>query len=160
VKTKMARLLLVVSIATTTWLFLSAVPAVAQNQDPLIGTWNFYAGGSNPFVFVQTFNAGGTTVEFDSAGTNSSASPGESITLGKWAKTATGKYTFKGENYIYDASGNLVLLAVGNCKLELASTMKHASGPCTVSFYACSVSQCPGTLQHGPYQYSIHGKRF
>jgi len=95
-KTKWARLLLAVSIATLAWLFLSAVPAVAQNQDPLIDTWNFYSGGSNPFIFVQTFNAGGTTVEFDTPGTDSAGA--ETIVLGKWSKTASGRYTFKEQN--------------------------------------------------------------
>ena len=163
-ETKWASLFFAVSIATIgAVVSLSAVPALAQNQDPLVGTWNFHGAnldGSNPFIFVQTFNAGGTTVEFDTAGTNSSSSPGESIVLGKWSKTASSKYTFKEQNYVYDRSGKLALLAVASCKLELASSMKHASGPCTLNFYQCSLTQCPGTLMFGPIAYKFSGKRF
>jgi hypothetical protein len=127
-------------------------------QDPLIGTWNFHGAnldGSNPFIAVMTFNAGGTTVEFDTAGTNSSASPGESIVLGKWSQTAVAKYTFKEQNYVYDKLGSLSLIAIAGCKLDLASNMKHLSGPCTLSFYQCSVKQCPGSLVAGPIAFHL-----
>ena len=157
---KLPRLLLAISIATAALPFLSAIPVLAQNQDPLVGTWNFYVGGSSPYTFVQNFNAGGTTVEMDTAGTNPSGSPGESISLGTWAKTATNKYTFTTENYIYDESGKLTLLAVPKCKLNLAADRKHASRPCTIRFFACSITQCPGVLKAGPFEYSFHGKRF
>jgi hypothetical protein len=156
-QSKWDSLLLAVSIVTIALLILGAVPVFAQNQDPIIGTWNFHSPGSNPFIFVQSFNAGGTTVEFDTPGTNSNGA--ESIVLGKWSKAATGKYTFKEENYVYE-NNNLSLLAVASCKVELSSNNKHASGPCTVSFYACSVSQCPGALEFGPSPYKIEGKRF
>jgi len=65
-------------------LVLSLV-AVAQrqdserHQDPLVGTWNengVLNDGSLPFIAVMNFNAGGTTDEFDTNGTNSSGSPG------------------------------------------------------------------------------------
>jgi hypothetical protein len=157
---KLPRLLLAVSIATIALPFLSAIPVLAQNPDPLVGTWNLFVGGSSPYTLVQNFNAGGTTVEFDSAGTNPSGSPGESISLGTWAKTATNKYTFKTENYIYDQSGNLTLVAIPRCKLNLAADRKSVSGPCTIRFFACSITQCPGALTAGPIEYSFHGKRF
>jgi hypothetical protein len=80
--------------------------------------------------------------------------------LGKWSKTANGKYSFKEQNYVYDQSGNLALLAIAGCKLELSSNMKQASGPCTVSFYECSVKQCPGALKAGPIAWKAAGKRF
>jgi hypothetical protein len=161
---KRASVFVAVSIATIGALvFISAVPALAQNQDPIIGTWNLHGAntdGSNPFIAVMTFNAGGTTVEFDTAGTNSSSSPGESIVLGKWSLTAANKYTFKEQNYVYDQSGKLSLIAIAGCKLDLASDMKHVSGPCSLSFYQCSVRQCPGSLKAGPIAFKVSGKRF
>jgi hypothetical protein len=57
-----------------------------------VGTWNLRGtqDGTVITIAVMTFNAGGTTVEFDTAGTNSSSSPGESIDLGVWKKTGAG----------------------------------------------------------------------
>jgi len=163
-QTKRSSLFFAVSIATIFVLVsLSAAPALAQNQDPIIGTWNLHGAntdGSSPFIAVMSFNAGGTTVEFDTAGTNSSASPGESIALGKWSKTASAKYTFKEQNYIYDKSGSLTLIAIAGCKLDLASNKKHVSGPCTINFYRCSVKQCPGSLVAGPVEFKVAGKLF
>jgi len=163
-QTKRANLLFAVSIAMIFALVsLSAAPALAQSQDPIIGTWNLYGAntdGSSPFIAVMSFNAGGTTVEFDTAGTNSSSSPGESIVLGKWSKSASGKYTFKEQNYVYDKSGILTLIAIAGCKLDLASNMKHVSGPCTINFYQCSVKQCPGSLKAGPIAFKVAGKLF
>jgi hypothetical protein len=160
-QTKRVSLLFAVSITTIFAMSLSAAPALGE--DPIIGTWNLHGAnldGSNPFIAVMTFNAGGTTVEFDTAGTNSSASPGESIVLGKWRKTASGEYTFKEQNYIYDKSGILTLIAIAGCKLDLASNMKHVSGPCIINFYQCSVKQCPGSLVAGPIALKVSGKRF
>jgi hypothetical protein len=160
-QTKRVSLFFAVSIATIFAMSFSAAPALGQ--DPLIGTWNLHGAnldGSSPFIAVMTFNAGGTTVEFDTAGTNSSASPGESIVLGKWSQTAVAKYTFKEQNYVYDQSGSLTLIAIAGCKLDLASNMKHVRGPCTLSFYQCSVKQCPGSLVAGPIAFKVSGKRF
>ena len=134
-------------LAVSALTLLSSIAAPAQNQDPLIGTWNLSgAAGASAFIAVMSFNAGGTTVEYDTAGTNSSASPGESITVGKWSKTGTLTYTFKEENYIYDSSGNLAYIAIANCTLTLASTQKSFTDKCAVKFYTCSVTSCPGTL--------------
>jgi hypothetical protein len=134
---KKTSLFLTVSIATISVLVtLSPAPALAQSQDLIVGTWNFHGAnldGSNPFIFVQTFDAGGTTVEFDTPGTNSSAA--ESIVLGNWSKTGSNRYTFKEQNYVYDQSGSLALVAIASCKLELAHNLKHAGGPCTLNFY-------------------------
>jgi hypothetical protein len=155
-QSKRTRLFLAVSIACL-W---SAFPVFAQSEDPIIGTWNFHSpgvGGTEPFIFVQSFNAGGTTVEFDTPGTNSSGA--ESIVLGKWSKIASGKYTFQEENYVY-VNNDLAYLALASCEIALSSDNTHASGPCTINFYACSVSQCPGTLFAGPSPYTIDGKRF
>ena len=68
---------------------LLTVTSRAQNSDRLVGTWNLRGtqDGAVITIAVMTFNAGGTTVEFDTAGTNSSSSPGESIDLGVWKKT-------------------------------------------------------------------------
>jgi hypothetical protein len=150
----------VVTLAVSISMLLLPSPASAQGQDPLIGTWNLSGGsGSSAFIAVMTFNAGGTTVEFDTSGTNSSASPGESISLGKWSNTGNSTYTFKEQNYIYDASGNLSLIAITNCTLILASNQKSFKDNCNVSFFTCSVASCPGTLvssSSGP----ATGKRF
>lgn len=108
----------------------------------------------------MTFNAGGTTVEFDTSGTNSSASPGESIDLGVWSANGQGTYTFREQNYIYDSSGNLSLLAIGKCNVTLGTTQKSFKGSCSVNFYNCSLSQCPGSLVTGPTTYDISARRF
>jgi hypothetical protein len=139
-------------------LCLSAVPS--QNQDPLIGTWNVTSPGTSPFIAVMTFNLGGTTVEYDTSGPNSSASPGESISLGKWHNTGNLTYKFAEENYIYDGSGNLSLIAITDCGLTLASTLNSYSATCAVNFYECSVSQCPGSLFAGPITLTATAVRF
>jgi hypothetical protein len=143
----MKRLTLPSLLAAFAVMLLSSIAAPAQSQDPLIGTWNLSgAAGGSAFIAVMTFNAGGTTVEYDTAGTNSSASPGESISLGKWGKTGSSAYMFKEENYDYDSSGDLASLTVTSCALTLASNQKSFTDQCTVSFYTCSVTSCPGTL--------------
>jgi hypothetical protein len=136
---------------------LSSVPA--QNQDPLIGTWNV-TGEGNSFIAVMTFNAGGTTVEYDTSGTNSSASPGESISLGKWKKTGNLTYKFAEQNYIYDQSGNLSLIAIADCNATLASTLNSYSDTCAVNFYQCSLTACPGPLFSGPTTGTATAVRF
>ena len=136
---------------------LSAIPA--QSGDPLIGTWNV-TGENSSFVAVMTFNLGGTTVEYDTAGTNSSGSPGESISLGKWRKTGNLAYKFEEENYIYDASGNLSLIAIADCSATLASTLNNYSDTCAVNFYQCSVATCPGPLVSGPTSGTATAVRF
>jgi hypothetical protein len=134
----------------------------AQNSDPLVGTWNLKGtqNGTTITIAVMTFNAGGTTVEFDTAGTNSSASPGESIDLGVWKNTGNRTYSFKEENAIYDSSGNLSQQAVGACRLTLATDQKSFTGRCELNFYGCSLTQCPGPLQDGPVFYNVNAKRF
>jgi hypothetical protein len=136
--------------------------SLAQNPDPLVGTWNLKAtqNGAVITIAVMTFNAGGTTVEFDTAGTNASASPGESIDLGVWTNTGNQTYNFKEENVVYDSSGNLSLLAVGACRLTLATDQNTFKGSCNLNFYSCSLAQCPGSLQDGPVQYDISARRF
>jgi hypothetical protein len=152
------------SIATIfTCVFLSSAPALSQTQDPVIGTWNIKGAntdGSNPFVAVMSFNAGGTTSEFDSAGTNSSGSPGKSVVLGKWSKNANGTYVFKEQSYGYDDLGKLTSIAIASCKFKIFPKLKNFNGPCSVTFYQCSVKQCPGSLIAGPGSYKISGKRF
>lgn len=156
----MKTLTFVLTLAVSMSMVFLPGAASAQVQDPLIGTWNVSGGsGSSAFIAVMTFNAGGTTVEFDTSGTNSSGSPGESISLGTWSNTGNSTYTFKEQNYIYDASGNLSLLAVANCTLTLAPNQKSYKDNCTVNFFNCSVTSCPGTLvatSSGP----ATGKRF
>lgn len=132
-------------LSVCTLMLVSSIAASAQNQDPLIGTWNI-RGDANSFIAVMTFNAGGTTVEYDTAGTNSSASPGESIALGNWSKIGGLNYRFREENYIYDSSGNLAFIALTNCTLALASSQNSFTDKCTVNIRTCSVKSCPGAL--------------
>jgi hypothetical protein len=133
-----------------------------QSSDPLVGTWNLTASqkGTPIAIAVMNFHEGGTTTEFDTSGTNSSASPGESIDLGTWKNTGNGTYSFKEENFIYDSSGNLSELAAGSCNLTLGSSMNTFTGGCTLNFYGCSLTQCPGTLMSGPVFYQIKARRF
>jgi hypothetical protein len=139
-------------------LTLLASIASAQSQDPLVGTWNI-RGQADSFVAVMSFNAGGTTVEYDSAGTNSSASPGESISLGTWSKGSGSNYRFKEENYIYDASGTLAYVAIASCFLALSSNHNSFTDNCTVNINTCSVKACPGTLVDSSSGTAV-GRRF
>jgi hypothetical protein len=122
-------------------------PGHAQSQDPLIGTWNLSGTvAGSPFIAVMTFNTGGTTLEIDTEGTNSSASPGESVSMGTWNKTGSLRYSFKEQNYDYDETGALSSLTVTTCSVTLASSRNSFADSCVVSFYTCSVSSCPGTF--------------
>jgi hypothetical protein len=154
----MKRFTLALMVAVSALVLLSSIAASAQAPDPLIGTWNI-VGEANSFIAVMSFNAGGTTVEYDTAGTNSSASPGESISLGKWANTGTSRYTFNEENYIYDTSGTLAYISIANCTLTLASTQKSYTDKCTDNIYNCSLTSCPGTLVSSSSG-TAKGKRF
>ena len=142
-------------------------PGKAFDQVPpvsaFIGTWNLsgMAGTPpSPFIAVMTFNLGGTTVEFDTSGTNSSASPGQSISLGTWRQTGVRSNTFEEENFIYDGSGNLSQLAVTSANLTLDPTPNSFSGNGSISFFSCSVSDCPGPLLFGPFPVQLTGHRF
>jgi hypothetical protein len=108
----------------------------------------------------MTFNSGGTLAEFDTAGTNSSASPGESIALGSWRNTGNRTYGFKEENVTYESSGNLSALAVATSNITLASTMNNFAGALILNFYSCNVAQCPGPLVAGPIVLLASGVRF
>jgi len=119
----------------------------AQNQDPLIGTWNESGAatdGSLPFIAIMNINAGGTTIETDTGGGNSSTV--ESINLGKWRKVGVLAYSFKDQNYIYDTSGNLADININVCTITLDPGLKSFSGNCNFGFYTCSLTQCPGSL--------------
>jgi hypothetical protein len=101
-------------------LLVLPMTASAQGSDPIVGTWNMAfsrPGTRTNFIGFMTFNSGGTTTEFDTNGTNASASPGESIALGVWNSTGGQTYSFREENATYDASGKLSGLAVGMCNL-------------------------------------------
>jgi hypothetical protein len=143
-------------------LLLVPITGWAQSSDPLVGTWNLTGSqnGTTIVIAVQTFHAGGTTTEFDTSGANSAGSPGESIDLGTWKNTGNRTYTFKEQNYIYDSSGSLSLLAVGSCKLTLGTSLNTFSGSCSTGFYACSLTQCPGSLVTGPVTYQMRANRF
>ncbi len=140
-------------------LLMSSGLALSQAaNDPLVGSWNIKS--DVPFVSVMIFNAGGTTAEFDSSGTNSSASPGESISLGRWRKNANGSYFLKEENYVYDSTGALSLVAVTTATLTLGATSNTFTGAGLTNFYLCSVSTCPGPFFAGPFSFNMTGRRF
>jgi hypothetical protein len=149
-------------LATAALLLLLPVTSQAQSSDPIIGNWNL-TGSQNRttiVIAVMNFNLGGTTVEFDTSGTNSAASPGESIDLGVWKNTGSQTYAFKEQNFIYDSSGSLSELAVGACTLTLSTSKNAFLGTCNLNFYNCSLTQCPGSLVTGPIFYHIAAKRF
>lgn len=161
---KMGTLILGISIVTICALVQSGRNAVhAQNvpQEGVVGTWNFQGTVVNPplpFIFVIAFNEGGTTVEIDSTATGN-PSANESISLGTWKQTGPETSTFRQANYIYDSNGNLSQLAISSFKLTLDSDADSLAGPGSVSFYNCSVSQCPGALIAGPIPETVTGKR-
>lgn len=150
-------------LALAALFFLGSLTSSAQTVAPLVGTWNVRGteNNSTKFIAVMTFNAGGTMAEFDTAGTNSSASPagGESIGLGKWKPTTTG-FRFRSENYIYDQNGNLSRLSVGTCDVTIGTGQSTFKGSCTGNLYACSLSQCPGALTFGPAAFDVSGRKF
>jgi len=146
---------------TVAAVLLLPMMAWAQSPDPIVGTWNVSASlnGAPLYIGVMTFHSGGTLTEFDTTGTNSSASPGESIDSGVWIQKTNGSYTFKAENFVYDSSGNLSELATAACNLTLGSNQNSFKANCTVSFFSCSLSQCPGPLQQS-FSYQAVAKRF
>jgi hypothetical protein len=133
-------------------------PATKQ----ITGTWNFtgaIAGNPPlPIIFVMTFNQGGTTVEFDTFSTGNPSTQ-ETISLGTWQSAGGSSFTFKEENYAYDSLGNLSKMAIATGDITLDSTGSNATGTGTISFYSCTVSQCPGSLLSGPIQLTFSGQR-
>jgi hypothetical protein len=148
--------------------FILFAPRAAFNQSvpnaAIVGTWNLTGTvpGTDDAVFlaVMTFNAGGTTVEFDTGGTNSSASPGESISLGKWNETGLLTFEFEQENVTYDGSGNLNAIAIGKEEVTVDPSLRTLRGSGSVNFYACSLTLCPGQLIAGPSPVEFTGRRF
>jgi len=134
---------------------------IAQSLDPLVGTWNMSgsSNGNSPFISVEIFSPGGTTVEYDTSGTNSSASPGESIGLGSWQKTSKLHYLLETEAYLYDSSGKLSSIVIAKANMTLSPSLKHLHGAGKLKFYNCSLSLCPGSLMFTlPVQFT--GRRF
>jgi hypothetical protein len=140
----------------------NAASAQGQAGQTLVGTWNFMGtvevNPPIPYIFVMTFNQGGTTVEFDSTATGNPSTQ-ETISLGTWRQTGPATYFFKQENYTFDPSGNLSGIAISNSNMTLDSDADSLTGTGSVSFYGCSVSQCPGALVAGPFPEKITGKR-
>lgn len=150
-------------LAVAALLLLLPAAASAQSLDPIIGTWNLAfsrEGMPTAFIAVMTFHYGGTTVEFDTNGTNSSASPGESIALGVWSSEGGRNYSFREENVIYDSSGNLSSLAIGQGELMFGPRLTNLHGTITLNFYSCSLAQCPGPLIAGPSVFQVSATRF
>jgi hypothetical protein len=135
-------------------------PLLAQTQDPIVGTWNLIGLAHTKYAYIalQTFNAGGTTLEYSNAATGNTQAA-SNIVMGKWGTTSSG-YSVTGQNYIDDSSGNLLLTAIGECNLKLSSDNQSFSGTCSAKFYKCSVSQCPGKLVGKSGPGSITGTRF
>jgi hypothetical protein len=148
---------------------LAVAPRRAAGQQssvyPLVGSWNlsgsFETPAASPFIAVMNFNYGGTTVEFDTGGTNSSASPGESISLGTWKQTGSRTSQFVQRNYIYDENGKLVQLAIETANVTLDSPYGDSlKGTASIVFDSCTVSQCPGPLLYGPFTGEFTGRKF
>jgi hypothetical protein len=132
---------------------------------PLVGSWNlngsFLVPAPSPFLAVMNFNYGGTTVEYDTGGTNSSASPGESISLGTWKQTGPLTSQFVQRNYIYDQDGNLAQIAIETTDLKLDSFSGDTfKAKASLVFDSCTVTQCPGPLVYGPFQGEFTGTKF
>ena len=150
-------------------LALSSGKAAGQDYpgsgvSPFVGVWNVTGSAgtnpSSPFVAVVSFQFGGTTAEFDTSGTDSSA-PGESPTLGKWKQTGVKTAEFSQENFVYDENGNIAQLAVENIAVTLDSPPQtKMTGKGEISFYSCSLTQCPGALLYGPFTVDVTGTRF
>jgi hypothetical protein len=154
-------------LAICVWLAVSPRKAAGQQSAvyPLVGSWNlsgsFLTPAASPFIAVMNFNYGGTTVEFDTSGTNSSASPGESISLGTWKQTGLRTSQFVQRNYVYDENGNLAQLAITTANVTLDSPSGESfKGTASIIFDSCTVSQCPGPLLFGPFTGEFTGRKF
>jgi hypothetical protein len=107
----------------------------AKRSDPIIGTWNVAASMNKSPLFIEviTFHEGGTLAEFDTDGTNSSAS--KSVNSGVWKNRRDAIYDFKAENYAYDSSGKLAQIAVPVCQLILDSNQNRLNGTGSINWY-------------------------
>lgn len=117
--------------------------AVSAAQNTVAGNWNL-VGENQSFIGMILFTGSGTVVENDT--TNINPITTQSISLGTWHKTGGLNYAFNEENYLYATSGDLIYIAVSDCSLTLATNGKSFNDSCTVNFYTCSLSSCPGTL--------------
>ena len=144
---------------------LSASKASEQEQisapvDPIAGLWNMNLNSAfGPTLITMTFNQGGTTVEYDTAGSNSFVSPGESLVQGIWKKTGYDNYTFKEQNFIFNASGVLNADNITTCHLTLSSDHNSFTGSCDLLFFNCSVLECPAA-QIASFTGTISATRF
>jgi hypothetical protein len=147
----------VFAVAACALLLLSAskasVPNDSSEVDPIVGVWNMTlsSGGTTELV-TRTFNQGGTTVEYDTAGINSFTSPGESLVQGVWKKTGSNTYMFKEQNFIFgDASGNLSADNITTCQVTFGRDGNSFTATCDFAFYQCSLALCPGAfIASGP----------
>jgi hypothetical protein len=118
----------------------------APPVDPIVGLWNvnLNSSGFPPELVTMTFNQGGTTVEYDTPGVNSFTSPGESLVQGVWKKTGINAYTFKEQNFIFDATGTLFADSLATCQVTLSRDGQSFTATCDLEFFHCTVAQCPG----------------
>jgi len=144
-----------------TFVVLGSTICLPQSTDPIVGTWNLSMTNSGTVleIGVQTFNEGGTTVEYDTGGTNPAGNPGESIVLGNWTKNSDGSYDIKQQNYIYDSTGALKYVALTGFRITIDPTNDRFSGLGGIHFNFCSLTQCPGPF-FAASSFQISGKRF
>jgi len=153
--------------ATLALVLLSPIATLAQSQDPLVGTWNviFTSSSTVDSIAILTFNTGGTAVGAATNGTNPSTQ--ETVPLGKWVNTGHRNRTFKFASFLFDTAnalntptgGTLSAITYSDCNLTLSSNTNAFSGSCTISFYTCSLTSCPGTT-HSSGPVALSGTRF
>ena len=150
-------------------LLLSGKKAVGQAtaSDPIVGTWSVIGtapGGGilSNFIVTMSFNDGGTTIEYDTTGTNSFMSPGEGMVIGVWRRTGHLTYAFKEQNYIFgDAAGNLSATNITTCHVTVDPHLNSYTGTCDLKFFDCSVALCPGAeIPNTELQATISATRF
>jgi hypothetical protein len=153
--------------ATLGLVLLSPIATLAQSQDPLIGTWNvtFTTSSVVDSIAITTFNTGGTAIGAATNGTNPSTQ--ETVPLGKWANTGRRNRTFKLASFLFDTTnalnmptgGTLSAISYSDCNIVLSSNNNSFTGSCTISFYTCSLTSCPGTT-HTSGPVALSGTRF
>ena len=109
---------------------LLLTPAHAQNSGfkTLVGTWRVTVSpdGIPPFQAFNTFNADGTSIEFD----NSNPAALQTIAIGPWERVGDRDYAFVEVNQVFDDHGYAGEVRV-RAKLTLDASGDSFSGPFT-----------------------------
>jgi len=134
--------------------------AVPQTTNPLVGSWNFkvtVTGGCTAnctYMGMIGFNQGGTVVE--QRGTTEEYSGlgyVERTALGTWRSTGGNPpYTFRVKNFVFDSTGKLSAVILGNSGITLSSSLNSFSGSGTAK-----ISKTGGPLIEA---FTITGTRF